>query len=170
MTYADAYYPDDCAVTSDGTIAAVRVQTLCGFQHTNAPKLVTIAGATYRNDFGSDFEFFLNAQVRAESDRRTSTQAIEVPSATAIANAGSVEAAIAASPKLPFDVQDGNVKINLRAGIGHIDESWGLEAWVTNLTNEVTRGITFNTTLRSGSRSAFTQEPRMYGITLRGKF
>jgi len=41
---------------------------------------------------------------------------------------------------------------------------------VTNLTNEVTRGVTFNTTLRSGSRSVFPAAPRMYGVTLRGKF
>ncbi len=62
------------------------------------------------------------------------------------------------------------MKINLRAGIGDANEAWGIEAWVTNLTNEITRGVTFSTVLRSGSRSAFTQEPRMYGITLRGKF
>ncbi|MGJ8536882.1 MAG: hypothetical protein ACSHW2_06990, partial [Parasphingopyxis sp.] len=83
---------------------------------------------------------------------------------------GSVDAAIAASPLLPFDVQDGNVKINLRAGIGAADESWALEAWVTNLTNEMTRGVTFSTTLRSGSRSAFPQEPRLFGVTLRSRF
>ena len=51
-----------------------------------------------------------------------------------------------------------------------IDGGWGIEAWVTNLTDEVTRGVTFSTTLRSGSRSAFPQEPRMYGVTLRGEF
>jgi outer membrane receptor protein involved in Fe transport len=62
------------------------------------------------------------------------------------------------------------VKINLRAGIGSIDESWTLEGWVTNLTNEVTRGVTFNTVLRGSSRSAFTQQPRMYGMTVRTKF
>ena len=62
------------------------------------------------------------------------------------------------------------MKINLRAGISDIDEVWGIEAWVTNLTDEVTRGVTFNTVLRGSSRSAFTQEPRMYGVTLRGKF
>jgi len=62
------------------------------------------------------------------------------------------------------------VKINLRAGIGDIDEAWGIEAWVTNLTDEVTRGVTFNTVLRGTSRSAFTQQPRMYGVALRTKF
>ena len=70
---------------------------------------------------------------------------------------------------VPFDTQDGNIKINLRAGIG-ARKILGIEVFVTNLTNEVTRGVTFNTVLRSGSRSAFVQEPRSYGLTLRGKF
>ncbi len=167
LTYVDARYPSDCA----GNLNAVRVQTLCGNPLTNAPEYVAIAGATYEREIGGDLEFFLNGQIRAESDRRTSTQARAVPNATAIAAAGGdVAAAIAASPLLPFDVQDGNIKINLRAGIGDVDDAWALEAWVTNLTNETTRGVTFSTTLRSGSRSTFPQEPRMYGLTLRGKF
>ena len=157
VTYADAYYPSDCAPST----APLRVRNLCGAQHTNAPKWVTIMDATYRNDIGNSLSYFLNAQVRAESDRRTSTQPSDVPTS---------EAALGNTALLPFDVQDGNIKINMRAGIGDIDERWGIEAWVTNLTNEITRGITFSTTLRSGSRSAFTQEPRMYGVTLRGKF
>jgi outer membrane receptor protein involved in Fe transport len=45
---------------------------------------------------------------------------------------------------------------------------------VNNLTDEVVRGVTFNTTLRgsgaANSRSAFTLPPRQYGITLRAKF
>lgn len=166
VTYTDAAYPGDCADAND----AVRVQTLCGAPLTNAPEWVTIAGATYRGEIDNSLDFFLNAQLRTESDRRTSTQPVGVPSAAQITAAGSVAAAIAAANPLPFDYQDGNIKVNLRAGIGDIDERWGIEAWVTNLTNEITRGVTFGTVARSGSRSAFTQEPRMYGVTLRGKF
>lgn len=157
VTYTDAYYPGDCAPTT----ANLNIQNLCGSPLTNAPKWVTIMGATYRGEIGNDLGWFLNGQVRSESDRRTSTQPRDVPTS---------QAALGTTALVPFDYQDGNVKINLRAGFGDIDERWGIEAWVTNLTNEVTRGITFNTTLRSGSRSAFTQEPRMYGVTLRGKF
>lgn len=157
ITYTDAEYPSDCATTAD----ALRVQNLCGAALTNAPQYVAIGGATYRGDIGSSMKFFLNGQIRAESDRRTSTQPSTPP--TTAAQLGN-------TPLLPFDVQDGNIKINLRAGIGDIDDAWGIEAWVTNLTNEITRGVTFSTTLRSGSRSAFPQEPRMYGLTLRGKF
>jgi len=83
------------------------------------------------------------------------------------------------TPLNPLDVQESTFKINLRAGIGNEDSGWGLEAWATNLTNEVTRGVTFNTVLRgsasnptafSASRSAFVQEPRMYGVTARKTF
>lgn len=157
LTYVDANYPSDCASSED----ALRVQNLCGASLTNAPELVTIVGARYDGEIGNDLGYFLNAQVRSESDRRTSTQPRDVPTSAA---------ALGNTALLPFDVQDSNIKINLRAGIGDIDDAWGIEAWVTNLTNEVTRGVTFNTVLRSGSRSAFTQEPRMYGVTLRGKF
>ena len=157
VTYTDASYPDDCATDAD----PLRVRNLCGAPLTNAPEFVSIVGTTYRGDIGNSLSFFLNGQIRAESDRRTTTQPREVP-ATA--------ADLGNTPLLPFDYQDGNIKINLRAGIGGADERWGIEGWVTNLTNVVTRGVTFNTTLRSGSRSAFTQEPRMYGVTVRGKF
>ncbi len=157
VTYADAEYPGDCATAAD----PLRVQNLCGSALTNAPKYVAIGGATYRGDIGNSLKFFLNGQIRAESDRRTSTQPSTPPT---------TPAQLGNTPLLPFDVQDGNIKINMRAGIGDIDDVWGIEAWVTNLTNEVTRGVTFNTTLRSGSRSAFPQAPRMYGLTLRGKF
>ena len=127
---------------------------LCGNSLTNAPDFVGIAGATYTNDIGMNLAYFLNGQVRFEGDRRTSTQAVDPINLTA----------------LPFVVQDSNIKINLRAGIGSQDEAWGIEAFVTNLTNEVTRGVTFATILRSGSQSVFVQDPRSYGLTLRGKF
>jgi hypothetical protein len=104
--------------------------------------------------------WFVNGQVRSESDRRTSTQA---------SNPGSNGADL-----LPFDVQDGNTKINLRAGIGAANKSWTLEAWAINLTNEITRSVTFNTTLRGSpgftARSAFISEPRTYGMTVRTEF
>ncbi|MEP2357813.1 MAG: TonB-dependent receptor [Marinomonas sp.] len=166
LTYTDARYPGNCA----GTQTSANVVNLCGNSLTNAPKWVGIMGATYDRDLGDSLKFFVNGQIRMESDRRTSTQASSVPSAAQIAAAGSVQAAAAATALTPFDIQDGNIKINMRAGIGDIDDAWGVEAWVTNLTNEITRGVTFNTVLRSGSRSAFIQEPRMFGLTLRGKF
>ncbi len=150
LTLLDAAYPDDCA----GDQTSLNVTALCGNTLTNAPKTVGIIGATYEGDLGNYFTFFLNGSARYESDRRTSTQAQNIVTGVDV----------------PFDIQEANTKINLRAGIGGDDGGWSLEAWATNVTNEVTRGVTFNTTLRSGSRSAFIQDPRFYGITARKNF
>ena len=157
LTLLEASYPDDCATAAN----AVRVQNLCGFDLTNAPRTVGLLGGTYTGDFSANLNFFLNGQLRYEGDRRTSTQGQLVP-ATA--------AAIGTTALNPLDVQESTMKINLRAGIGSEEHGWGLEAWATNLTDEVTRGVTFNTVLRGSSRSAFVQEPRMYGVTARKNF
>jgi len=156
LTVTDAAYPDDCA----GTITFAQVTELCGNKLTNAPSVVAIVGANYEADIGNYLTGFVSAQVRTESDRRTSTQA---------SNPGSGGTIL-----LPFDVQDSNTQVNLRAGIGAQDKSWTLEAWANNLTDQVTRGVTFNTTLRGSpgytARSAFIQEPRTYGVTVRTEF
>ncbi len=157
LAYTDARYPDDCAAVTD----ALAIRNLCGNSLTNAPKIVAIVGANYEFPLTDSVNIFFNGQARMESDRRTSTQARAVPT---------TEAQLGLTPLSPFDVQDGTTKINLRAGVKDGDGAWVIEAWVTNLTNQVTRGVTFNTALRSGSRSAFPQEPRMLGLTLRGKF
>lgn len=166
LTLLDAKYPDDCATSSD----AVRVQNLCGFSLTNAPDTVGIFGAKYEGDLGSNFNFFLAGQARYESDRRTSTQGRNVPNAAAVATAGSVDAAFAASPLTALDIQEANTKINLRAGIGNEAQGWGLEVWGTNVTDEITRGVTTGTPIRQGSRMAFVQQPAMYGVTARKNF
>ncbi|WP_245228489.1 TonB-dependent receptor [Pontixanthobacter sp. CEM42] len=153
VTYTRARYPQDCA----GTQTSLNVVSLCGNSLTNAPEIVAIMGATYEKDLGNYLDFFLSGQIRFEDDRRTSTQAID-------------PASLANPVLVPFDVQDSNTKINLRAGIGAQDDIWAVEVFATNLTNQITRGVTFNTVLRSGSRSAFPQEPRSYGVTLRSKF
>lgn len=156
LTYTDARYPANCA----GTLTAPQVTELCGNPLTNAPQIVAIVGANYEKDLGTYLTGFINGQIRTESDRRTSTQA---------SNPGSGGTIL-----LPFDVQDGNTKINLRAGIGAQDKSWTLEVWGNNITNEVTRGVTINTTLRASpgyaARSAFAQQPATYGVTLRTEF
>lgn len=156
LTYTDAAYPEDCA----GNVTFAQVTELCGNDLTNAPEVVAIVGANYEKDIGDNLTGFINGQIRTESDRRTSTQA---------SNPGSNGTQL-----LPFDVQDGNTLINVRAGIGSQDKSWTLEAWAVNLTNQVTRNVTINTTLRASpgfsARSAFIAQPRTYGVTVRTEF
>lgn len=168
-TILEASYPDDCA----GNQTSPQVVSLCGNDLTNAPQVVALAGAMWEKPISDDVEFFVTGQVRLESDQRTSTQAIVPPTAAQIASLGAA-AAVAAQPKIVADVQDGKAFVNLRAGLRFGGGQYALEGWVNNLTDEVVRGVTFNTTLRgtgaNSSRSAFTLPPRQYGITLRAKF
>ena len=70
----------------------------------------------------------------------------------------------------PLSIQKSNTKVDARVGIGSADRVWTLEAWVTNLTDEQTRNVTFNVPLRTGARGAFQEAPRMWGLTLRTEF
>ncbi len=158
LTYVDAAYPNDC---DGGTATEINVLNLCGETLTNAAQITAITGATYSNTIGDNLKFFLNGQVKLESDSRTSTQATALPTTAA---------GVGTTAKLPFDIQDGNVKVNLRAGLSTANDSIGIELWAQNVFDEPTRGVTFNTTLRTGSHSAFILEPRTIGVTLRGKF
>ncbi len=86
--------------------------------------------------------------------------------------------------KNPFDIQESNTKINLRAGIGSQDGIWRIEVFGNNITDRTTRNVTFNVPLRGGAfipgplgangagiaRGAFLQEPRTYGVTVKTKF
>ncbi|MBI1402373.1 MAG: TonB-dependent receptor plug domain-containing protein [Porphyrobacter sp.] len=168
-TILKASYPDDCA----GTQTAPQVVSLCGNDLTNAPRFIALFGGLWEKPINDSTEFFLSGQVRMEDDQRTSTQAIVPPSAQQIADLG-VDAAVAAQPLIVADVQDGKAFVNLRAGLRFAGGKYAIEGWVTNLTDEVVRGVTFNTTLRStganNSRSAFVLPPRQYGVTLRAKF
>jgi len=167
-TILDARYPEDCA----GDLTSVTVLSLCGNDLTNAAEITAIAGALYETELSDTLEFFAAGQVRMVSDERTSTQAIVPPAQGA--TVAETQAAIDASPLIVADVQDANIKINLRAGIRTFDERISLEFYVLNLTNEITRGVTFNNVLRGtgaiNARSSFTLEPRTYGATIRTKF
>jgi outer membrane receptor protein involved in Fe transport len=79
---------------------------------------------------------------------------------------------------------------NMRIGVRGRDERWALEFWGQNIFNEKYQQVVFNSPLqssgpnnqstaqlgRSGATmtnqlfSAYTSEPRTYGVTLRGKF
>lgn len=161
VTYTDARYPEDCAPAS----APITVRSLCGSPLTNAPELVSVLGFDYNSDISSDLRFFLSGSVRYESDRRTSTQAYNVPTS------GPVRQNL-----LAYDIQDSNAKVNLRLGIGGQDQRWSMELWGTNIFNEQTRNVTFNVPLRgldslgTAARGAFLEEPAIYGVTLRANY
>lgn len=169
-TFLKASYPTDCA----GTSTAVTVNSLCGNDLTNAPHIIALAGVNWETPLSDGISFFAAGQVRVESDQRTSTQAIVPPTVAAGATQAQVQAAVATAPKIIADIQDGKAFVNARVGLKFGDGAYSIEGWVNNLTDEVVRGVTFNTTLRgsgaANSRSAFTLPPRQYGVTLRAKF
>ncbi len=159
VAYTDARYPEDCDKGITG--GALRtVQTLCGQQLTNAPKWAGVTGITYDGPLNSSgWGLLANVNVNYSGKRRTSTTPAESSNPALL---------------LPFDIQEDYFKINARLGFTTPDERFTFELWGTNLSNEITRGITANTPLRGGagqrSRIAFLEEPRTYGVTLRAKF
>jgi len=50
------------------------------------------------------------------------------------------------------------------------DESWAVELWGKNLTDEEVINIGFDTPLQTGSFSAFMEEPMTWGVTGRMNF
>lgn len=164
LAYTDARYPKNC---DDGVPAGVlaTVKTLCGEQLTNAPKWAGVTGITYDGPLNSSgWGMLANVNVNYSGKRRTSTTPTEtspmVPGGPLI--------------PLPFDWQEDYFKINARLGFTTPDEKFTFEVWGTNLSNEITRGITANAPLRGGNgmrgRVAFPEEPRTYGVTVRSRF
>ena len=156
-TYADARYPANCA---DGVPLAVlaSVQRLCGSSLTNAPEFTAVAGLTYDGPLtSSGWRLLVNGNINYSSSRRTSTLPLDTN-----------------NTPIPLDIQDNYFKVNARIGFTTPNERMTFELWGTNLSNEITRGITANTPLRGGvgtrSRIGFVEEPRFYGLTVRTKF
>ncbi|WP_052134911.1 TonB-dependent receptor [Sphingomonas sp. 37zxx] len=161
-TYTNARFPSDCA----GALTAVNVTSLCGQSLINAPRHAVITGFDHRQPIGRNLTIGFSGSARLESDRRTSTQAVIVGT--------SIPAA--------FDIQDSNVKLDMRAGLGRADGLWRVELWGNNLTDAFTRSITFNMALRGTpgaaggpggigqARGGNYAEPRTYGLTVRRQF
>ncbi|MGB6228790.1 MAG: TonB-dependent receptor, partial [Litorimonas sp.] len=155
VTYADASYGEDC----DRGGAIPEATLLCGFSLTNAPKLSSVLGLTYDGKLSdTGWGLLANVNLATQSSRRTSTNPLTVAN-------GIVE-------PIPFDIQDTSTKVNARIGFTMPNEQVSIEFWGLNLTDDITRGITFSTPLlnQTNSRSAFPDAPRQYGVTLRTQF
>jgi iron complex outermembrane recepter protein len=157
LTYADARYPSDCDV-GVSVDALASVQRLCGQDLTNAPKFTGVVGLTYDGPLDSSGWGLLVSGSLNYSDSRT-TRTIDLDTNNL---------------PIPLARQENYFKMNARIGLTTPDERFTFELWGTNLSNEITRGITANTPLRggAGTRSliGFVEEPRMYGLTVRAKF
>ena len=149
-TLSKSEYPDDCVDASNTNIPG-SVQQLCGNPLTNSPENTVTLGFGY-DGYVRDFAYFLAGNYRWADERRTST------------NPGPANNPVA------YDYMDDNFRLNLRAGLGAPDESWMIEVWGNNVTDERVRNLTFNVPLRSGARASFMEAPRTYGVTLRTRF
>ena len=129
------------------------VNRLCGAKLTNAPDWVGLLGATWEDEIGNGMNYFLTGTVRAESERRTSTQAVDSTGAP-----------------LPDDIQGENAKVNLRAGLSFAEDRWTVEVWGNNVFDEQTKSGSFSVPLRGPARGAYIQDPATYGVTLRTRF
>lgn len=157
VTYADSRYPSNCAV-GVAPAAAAAVARLCGGSLTNAPKFSGVMGLTYDGPLDSSgWGLLVNGNINYSSKRRTGTIPLDTNGLP-----------------VPLDYQNAYFKMNARIGFTDPSERFTFEIWGTNLSNEITRGITANTPLRGGagtrSRIGFVEEPRMYGLTVRAKF
>lgn len=156
VTYQDASYPGNCA----GADAPAQVQSLCGQSLTNASDWTGVLALTWEDALPmTPLKYFAHANVRAESKRRTGTQAIDP---------------VSLNPR-PDDFQGANAKLNLRLGLGPMDDSWSLELWGNNLTDKQTTNNTFNIPLRgvasldTAARGRFIEAPRTLGVTFRAQ-
>ena len=157
MTYANARYPSNCAVGVPAS-ALGSVTRLCGQDLTNAPKFTSVIGLSYDGPLNDSGWGLLVSGSMNYSDSRT-TRTIDIDTN---------------GLPVPLARQENYFKMNARIGLTTPDERFTFELWGTNLSNEITRGITANTPLRggAGTRSliGFVEEPRMYGMTVRAKF
>ena len=69
----------------------------------------------------------------------------------------------------PIKVQPAYTLYNGRLSIGAPDESWALELWGQNLTDELYYQVAFSAPFQAGSYKAFLGQPRTVGLTLRLK-
>lgn len=65
----------------------------------------------------------------------------------------------------PAKAEDAHWKLNLQAGVRSPGERLDIQAYASNVTNEIVTTGNFDTVFQSGSLSAFKQPPRMYGVT-----
>lgn len=160
VTYTDARYPKDCAEI-DPTAAGFNpnAATLCGAKLTNAPDWTVVFGGTYERPVSDNLEVFLAGSARYESSRRTSTLPTEL---------------LRSDLPLPGDIQEGNIRVYLRAGFGAEDDSWAVEFWGNNIFDERIRTGTFTLPLRgvlgNRARASFVGDPATYGVTVRTQF
>jgi len=70
----------------------------------------------------------------------------------------------------PIVEQDDSTVVNLFISLMPEDETWAIDLWGKNVTDEELYMVGFNTTFQAGSYSAYLNAPPSYGVTARYNF
>ncbi|MGK0266785.1 MAG: iron complex outermembrane receptor protein [Maricaulis sp.] len=139
VTYADATY-NEFAPTGTAD-----VDRLSGQNFSLAPEWYASGSVTYNGTFGEDMTWLAHLDGRYLSEQNTG------------------------SDLDPEKIQEAYTLFNGRVGIGAADESWSLEVWGRNLTDEEYIQVGFDGPFQPGSFNAFLGTPRSWGVTLRAR-
>ena len=137
ITYADATY-DEFAATGTPD-----VDRLSGQNFSLAPEWYASGAITYEGTLENGLGWLAHLDGRWMSEQNTG------------------------SDLDPEKMQDGYALFNARVGIGAVDDSWNLELWSQNITDEDYIQVGFDGPFQAGSFNAFLGRPRTYGVTLR---
>ncbi|HEX2492587.1 MAG TPA: TonB-dependent receptor [Steroidobacter sp.] len=142
VTYADTEIDDPVALANPAIFAQNREDDRLSF----APEWSATLSSTFEQPIGAKYVWRTNVGVKYTSEYNTG------------------------SNLAPQKMQDALTLVNARTGFGADDESWMIEAWAQNLTDEGYYQVVFDAPLQSGSYNAFLGAPRTYGVTARFKF
>jgi iron complex outermembrane receptor protein len=142
VTYTDTEIKDPVALANPGLFAQNRKDNQMSF----APEWSASLSVTFEQPIGSDLVWRTNVGAKYTSEYNTG------------------------SNLAPEKMQDAFTLVNARTGIGAADDSWGIEIWAQNLTDEEYYQVVFDAPLQTGSYNAFLGAPRTYGVTARFKF
>jgi iron complex outermembrane recepter protein len=141
VTYADTQIEDPVALANPGLFAQNRKDDTLSF----APEISASLSATFEQPIGA-LMWRTNLGAKYTSEYNTGSNLV------------------------PQKMQDAMTIVNARTGIGAADETWTIEAWAQNLTDEEYYQVVFDAPLQTGSFNAFLGAPRTYGLTARFKF
>lgn len=137
VTYADATY-DEFPATGTAD-----VDRLSGENFSLAPEWYASGAITYEGTLQNGLGWLAHLDGRWMSEQNTG------------------------SDLDPEKIQDGYAIFNARVGLGAMDDSWNLELWSQNITDEDYIQVGYDAPFQSGSFNAFLGRPRTYGVTLR---
>ncbi len=142
VTYADTQIKDPAALANPLWFSQARADDRMSF----APKWSGSLSATFEQPLGGDLVWRTNVGAKYTSEYNTG------------------------SNLHPGKMQDSLTLVNARMGLGADDESWMLELWAQNLTDEDYYQVVFDAPTQTGGLNAFLAPPRTYGLTARFKF